>query len=75
MSVEKSQSTSRLSALKNAPQFVVDGVNQRRLDSGLDPLPSHYGRPVDWAGFGEAQRIANARWLAKQALAEARRGR
>ena len=75
MNVEKSQSASRLSALKNAPQFVVDGITQRRLASGLDPLPSNYGRPLDWQHFSDSQKLVNARWLAKQALVEARRGR
>ena len=71
--VEISNTGSRLSALKNAPCFVVEAVNKRRLASGLDPLPSDWGRPADWHKFSPAQKIINARHLAREALAEARK--
>jgi len=73
MGVEHSNNGSRLSALKNAPEFVVRAINARRVENGLDPLPSHYGRPLDWEHFSVSQKLINARVLAREALAEARK--
>ena len=73
MKVEHSNHGSRLSALKNAPEFVVRAINARRVENGLDPLPADWGRPADWHKFSPAQRIINARHMAREALAEARK--
>ena len=73
MKVEHSNHGSRLSALKNAPEFVIAGINKRRAENGLDPLPSDWGRPADWHRFSAKQRLINARHMAMEALKEARK--
>ena len=67
MPLEHSNAAARSrGGLRDAPAWAVEKINEQRELQGLSPLACE-GRPDDWEGFNDAQKIVNARRLVRLA--------
>ena len=67
MPLEHSNAAARSrGGLRDAPAWAIKAINAAREQRGLSPLACE-GRPDDWAGFNDAQKIVNARRLVRMA--------